>query len=445
MPVTLSLLLLSASVLLLFARPEAGTGAEIKDRNELDKITFSREMIPQSEDSVFQKGSVFREGRFDLPVLSVVTEKEGIPGDEGEKGILRIYEMDTEGEPGITMESPVEISIRGNTSRYFPKKSYRMKLLNKSGQKRNRSIAGLRSDDDWILNPMYSDTSKIREAVSYWLWDEVNSKGRYARSSRVQFGELWMNGQYWGLYGIQERIDRKQVGADRQMGILYKVRTNDRPSVEELLRCEDPERCHGIELVFAGSAVTSPWLPAADYIALLEGRDPPGNSRLSPENVVDYALWATLVQARDGHFKNQFIHCVWTGEGYELYRIPWDLNHTLGDLWNGDSAETNFLEYDITNLALDDIMDKMIIGDDAMLHEAIRTRWEELRKGGLSENRILSMADELFERLYLAILRDSERWPACGMGDGNATNIRDIEDFVRVMLRRMDGWTASLS
>ena len=69
-----------------------------------------------------------------------------------------------------TISTRIEINERGNTSRRFPKKSYRVKIVDEEGQKQDLSIAGLRSDDDWILNPLYTDTSKIREALAYDLW-----------------------------------------------------------------------------------------------------------------------------------------------------------------------------------------------------------------------------------------------------------------------------------
>ena len=44
-----------------------------------------------------------------------------------------------------------------------------------------------------------------------------------------------------------------------------------------------------------------------------------------------------------------------------------------------------------------------------------------------------------------ARMRDSLRWPQCGMGEGNAMNIRDIEDFVETMFVRMDAYIEELA
>ena len=370
-----------------------------------------------------------------LPVLYIDLDGGAAPGDAPVSGTLRYVEP---GSPNA-VQTPVTLRLRGNTSRRFPKKCFRLELADGAGQKRDLPLCGLRADDDWVLNALYSDTSKLREALCYWLWDEINSCGRVAASSRMAYAEVVLNGEYHGLYGVQERVDRKQVGADKRTGLLYKVATNERPTVQALLNAED-DACGGIELAFTGTEVASPWAPAADYMALLLGEEVPGDSRVNPDNAVDYALWSMLVQARDGRFKNQYIHCVpRPGGGYALYRIPWDLNHTLGDLWAGDSPRTNYVAYAIGEAAPDDLAVRLL-AEDAAFMDALRARWRALRSGPVTERNIMSHADALFEALYPAILRDTTRWPACGMGEGSAANIRDIGDYVRAALARLDGY-----
>ena len=376
-----------------------------------------------------------------LPVLRIDTESGALPGDAEEPASLTYCETAANGSVRV-IRSSLQIRLRGNTSRRYPKNSYRLKLTDDTGDKRKLSLAGLREDDDWILNPMYSDTSKIREALSYSLWNEMNSSGRAAAGSRGAFLEVILNGDYRGLYSLQERIDRKQVDADKGTGILYKVDTNHRPTAEELAACEDPEACGGLQLSFSGSRVTKPWQPAAEYIAFLEGDTE--DCRLSRENAVDFCLWSVLTQARDCHYKNQYIHCVLGADGYTLYRIPWDLNHTLGDLWSGSSEETNYLSYEATFPALDDVSARWLQEGDAGFRDALRSRWTALRESVITEERLLDQAESLFQALYPAIERDTARWPQSGMGEGNAANIRDLRDFLQANLLRMDRWIQEL-
>ena len=175
-------------------------------------------------------------------------------------------------------------------------------------------------------------------------------------------------------------MDRKQVDADKRGGVLYKVAANDRPTVEELLDCTSPERCAGFELTFCGAGVKDPWEPAAAYMAFLEGESCGVDARLSTANVIDYGLWAMLTQAHDCHFKNQYLNCVY-GNGYTLYKIPWDLNNTFGDVWLNAAEESNHTGYKIGDLVMDGAFSMLLDtgGEEAL--RAVEERWRELRRG----------------------------------------------------------------
>ena len=97
-----------------------------------------------------------------LPVICLTTADGELPTKEDGMGTLRAFAL----ESGKLLYTTTftEINLRGNTSKRFPKQSYRLQLVNEDGDKRKLSFAGLRSDDDWILNPMYADTSKIRKS-----------------------------------------------------------------------------------------------------------------------------------------------------------------------------------------------------------------------------------------------------------------------------------------
>lgn len=382
-----------------------------------------------------------------LTEIHIDTESGNLPGDSGIFADLMIREPGPHGN-FRDIRSRAEIRIRGNTSRRFPKKSYKLKIVDEAGEKTDLPIADLRSDDDWILNPMYSDTSKIREALALKLWDELNFCGQSAMGTRAVFTEVYINGDYRGLYFLEERVDRKQVGADKTDGILYKITANQRPQGDELRACTSPDECSGIELVYSGENAANIWNPAADYMDLLDRGLPDGTDftdhggmLFDLENVIDYGLWSMAVQARDGHFKNQFINCVPDKDGgYVLYRIPWDLNHTFGDLWAGDSPETNYLTWKIEDPEPDDLLKVYLDTGDKNFRQMLASRWKKLRENALDEDAVLDYAKELFAALGPAIERDSLRWPECGTGEGNSANIRDIEKYICESFAGIDAW-----
>ena len=63
--------------------------------------------------------------------------------------------------------------LRGKTSRIFPKKGWNLDLVDEAGVPFQMEMMGLRRDDDWKLNAIYSDGTKIKEAVCMELWNEI--------------------------------------------------------------------------------------------------------------------------------------------------------------------------------------------------------------------------------------------------------------------------------
>ena len=151
-----------------------------------------------------------------LPVLELETASGMLPEDDVQRGTLT--QLTGDGGQLKIEQSEVEINLRGNTSRRLPKKSYRVKIIENDGQKKDLSIAGLRSDDDWIFNPMYSDTSKIREPLGYWLWDQMNSVGQEAASSRSAYAEVLINGSCWNWRRSSKRSRARNPTATFRSG-----------------------------------------------------------------------------------------------------------------------------------------------------------------------------------------------------------------------------------
>ena len=127
-----------------------------------------------------------------------------------------------------------------------------------------------------------------------------------------------------------------------------------------------------------------------------------------------------------------------------MYKIPWDLSNTFGDIWQNDAVDANHTGYHAGDLVVDGAFGVLLDSGDADVYRAIRERWAALRSGAITEERLIARAYELYTPLFAAIERDSVRWPECGMGNGNAVNIRDIESYIREILPRMDEYIAHL-
>ena len=80
-----------------------------------------------------------------------------------------------------------ELSVRGNSSFFLPKKSYRLELQDKNGNDRKASLLGLPADSDWVLYASATDRTFERNLLAHELWRRM---GHYA--VRWKFVEVFV-------------------------------------------------------------------------------------------------------------------------------------------------------------------------------------------------------------------------------------------------------------
>lgn len=93
----------------------------------------------------------------------------------------------------------LELTIRGrgNTSWWnMPKKGYKIEFVKK------QSMLGMPKDKDWALIANYADRTLMRNYIAYQLSAAL---GAYY-APRCEFAELYLNGEYLGVYLLTETI-----------------------------------------------------------------------------------------------------------------------------------------------------------------------------------------------------------------------------------------------
>jgi hypothetical protein len=97
----------------------------------------------------------------------------------------------------------IAINLHGSSSLNYPKKSWKLSLLNNQLQNTNLSILGMPPENDWILDATYFDKSLLRNSLTYNLHRQM---GHY--SPRSRYVEVVINGDYRGIYCLTEKIKR---------------------------------------------------------------------------------------------------------------------------------------------------------------------------------------------------------------------------------------------
>jgi hypothetical protein len=89
--------------------------------------------------------------------------------------------IDYSGETGtfgpVRYDGRAEVSVRGNSSFFYDKKSYRLELQTPDGEDKKVALLGMPADSDWVVYGSVTDASFIRTVLAHELW---RGMGHYA-------------------------------------------------------------------------------------------------------------------------------------------------------------------------------------------------------------------------------------------------------------------------
>ena len=108
-------------------------------------------------------------------------------------------------DPMNNFNGKIGIEIRGSSSQQFPKKSYGLETKNSSQVTTDYPLLDMPAENDWVLYAPYSDKTMIRDVFTYTLDAKL---GHW--SPRCRFVELFLNGNYEGVYVLMEKIKRNK-------------------------------------------------------------------------------------------------------------------------------------------------------------------------------------------------------------------------------------------
>ena len=387
-----------------------------------------------------------------LSVVSIETEADADAEIFGGSA----YFWDSSTKVDWTSSSILEANIRGNTSRTYEKKGYKLSLKkqNKNGEivEDKKSLFGLRNDDEWLLNAMYSDSSKIRDKLSADIWAEI---GAYQEEfpeayfgTRMTYVEVFFNHEYWGLYVLMEPVDSKQLdrtkeGEGGQEEYSYKSVTPQDVSTEELLNQEAyGETLSGFELKGSHTVIDrTSWEPLLSYLKLRDLSDDEAFAATASEltdreGALDIWIYLQAVLGIDNRGKNMYYVAKNRGNRQVVYFAPWDMDITWGDALSEGTGDNVWDVGLFTALYSERINwsfgDRLIELDVDGSCDYVSERWKELRQGVLSDESLTEEIDGLIHQVRDsgALERDAERWPDSNSG-------QDYELFVRMALYRM--------
>ena len=399
-----------------------------------------------------------------LPLINVNCESDYIGSSENEPMDITLFD-NRKGAPRRLVESDGFIHKRGGTSAAYPKVSYKISLKMDSvgGSRRNNpiSLLGMRQDDDWILYAGYNDTEKIRNVFSQNLWYEScrnDNELKRSTGTEYKYVEMFLNGEYHGLYALCYPIDEKELElcGNRSIQALYKY-TN---YMGDTITANEYGRIGGIEVKYPGSgwdpsdelAIYGQPVDSGDFDLLLGYLDFLNSHRADNEallygidlqNALDITLFLNLTQGEDqigiDDMKNVYLALFKDKKGIKGLLIPWDLDVTWGASWE-EYYKNNVKSY-VHSPEDDFILNcgyfaQMFKNDEALYDRLLSEKYKKLREGAWSDERITGMLDGYEAQIFDsgAFLRDKERWPEGNYGDPQ-NKLSVFKDYV---LRRFE-------
>lgn len=372
-----------------------------------------------------------------MPVISIQTERmeEPEPVDpevDPDKarygsetlyyGTVTLFNPDVATDYYEIFKSCVCCHEKGYMSAQLDKRGYAIKLQDEDGIKVNKELLGMRKDNSWKLNPLYTDPNRVREKTASQVWEQINAhnEGINETGPRMEYVELVLDGQYRGIYCLVEPVDAKQLELDGD-DILYKAVGDYPPEDEQLQLAVDNEwkfihtlrLRHPKEITDYGEA----WQPIRDYLdtfyrgQALEYEEYISHIDLS--NMCDLFMFTMACSANDNIYKNIYYAARVDEDGnHVMYQVPWDLDLTFGNefVWN-DGVAIVFND-DVAVVWGEAAALKLLEEYPDALGPYLAGRWQEARDTYLATENVLGLITE--NRDYLsatgAILREQEKW-----------------------------------
>jgi hypothetical protein len=149
-----------------------------------------------------------------LPIMTINTLGQTIMDDPRivcDMGMIYngVGNMNCIYDPYNNYNGKISIEFRGSSSQGFPKKPYGFSTVNSLGADSSASLLYMPKESDWILLNPYTDKTFMRDVI---IHDLGRAMGWY--TSRAQFLELIINGQYQGVYVLLEKIKRDDNRVD---------------------------------------------------------------------------------------------------------------------------------------------------------------------------------------------------------------------------------------
>ena len=375
-----------------------------------------------------------------LPVVSINTKGKKIPGapllnefgkrigyelsDSGDKMIdvdINIFDQQEHENTlldDITLHSSAMLRIRGDSSRYFDKSSYLIRMTDSEGEYNDLPVMGMSPHYEWALHGPFLDKTLLRNYMWYNIAGEISS---YAPN--VRYSEVFIDGEYKGLYVMtetiaasKERVYLKTYGNGKTVTSwiaridtyeeknqknldhfsFYTLKTNENKSLSVIYPGKEILTEKNIDLIEKDISSFEKALYSYDYQDSKKGY----RAFIDVNSFVDYYILMEFTAQHDMSMKSTYL----TKDARTKIKLSplWDFNNIL-DNYIAITYEPQGFYF------TDRLWFEMLLKDDYFVEKVIQ-RYRYLRTNWLEEEYLLTYVDETLDYLDESIERNFDVW-----------------------------------
>jgi len=162
-----------------------------------------------------------------LPIAKLMTNGNFIPNEPKVPAVLQIInhadgQLNFPTDTVYEYEGMIQVELQGFSTVASPKKNYDFDLVNLFGVEIDTSLMGLPPENDWIFKSESTDPTLMYNPLTY---EFARRMGIHAPGTR--FCELFLDGEYQGLYNLTEKVKRGGNRVD-----IAKLKPEDTTGVE---------------------------------------------------------------------------------------------------------------------------------------------------------------------------------------------------------------------
>jgi hypothetical protein len=389
-------------------------------------------------------------------------------GDNGEREIT--VSFSTVSQVGVhhhpddapTLTGTALMRVRGNSSRWFSKSSYRLKLT-ENGADVKLPLLGMNAGTEWALYGPFLDKTLIRN----YMWMNIAGAVMPGWVPNVRFCELMLDGEYRGLYVLMEMIDvqdgrlEMRKYKDGNLAVSYLVRIE--PTISEERMVENfsfytyrMEPGRQVELLYPGAARQTQYVK--DYVEtnfsevermLYAGDSALWKKELDMDSVVNFYILMEYLGVNDTFSASTYFYR--DARGKLNIGPVWDFNNVLDNFFQ-PLPEEGFMLSQRGWFG-------QLMQDEEFVTRVV-SRYRELRRGVLSDEHLMTYIGEVDEWLGSAVERNFDVWgwsfdplrlsgrerrsPEAGSGqeleDVNPENRQEAMEWMTEYMRERGSW-----